>query len=106
MLESQKDNNKLSEKLQDLKCHERQTQNKLRDEFGLAYSKLIDIRSDLKIQIADTEKAKRWRNERKQHKQQYLQDKLATIKSPPKNKIKETEQEQQPAADSNVQGIS
>ena len=114
LLESQEDNNKLSEKLQDLKCHEKQTQNTLRNEIDAAFSKVIDIRSDLKMQIAETEKAKReivkleaklatpcpprWNNKRKQ---QRLQDESATIKSPPKKKRNETELEQ-PAADSNV----
>ena len=116
LLESQEDNNKLSEKLQDLKCYERQTQNTLRNEIDAAFSKVIDIRSDLKMQIAETEKAKReivkleaklatpsfcppsWNNKRKQ---QRLQDESATIKSPPKKKRNETEHEQ-PAADSNV----
>ena len=115
LLESQEDNNKLTEKLKDLKCHEKHTQNRLRNEINMAYSKVSDIRSNLKMKIEEIEKAKReivkleaklatsslcllcpprWNSKRKQ---QQLQDKSATIKSPPKKKMKE-----QLVADSNV----
>ena len=119
LLESQEENDKLSEKLHDLKCHERQTQKTLRNEISLAKceqeslrNEIINKKTYLKMQIKETEKAKReivvlkanlatpslclvcaqrWRNKRKQNQ---LQDKSATIKSAPKKKMKETKQEQ------------
>ena len=53
------DNIKLSKKLQDLKFHERKVQKMLRDEIDAANSKLSDMKYDLKMQIAETNKAKR-----------------------------------------------
>ena len=59
ILELQEDNNKLSNKLEDLKFHERKVQKMLREEIDLADSKLIEMNFNLNKQIGKTEKAKK-----------------------------------------------
>ena len=59
ILELQEDNSKLSNKLEDLKFHERKVQKMLREEIDLADSKLIEMNFNLNKQIGETKKAKK-----------------------------------------------
>ena len=59
ILELKEDNNNLSNKLEDLKIHERKTQKMLRQEIDCADSKLIEMNFNLNMQIEETNKAKK-----------------------------------------------
>ena len=114
------DNIKLSKKLQDLKFHEIKVQKMLKDKIDAANSKLSDIKYDLKMQIAETNKAKREiialeakcvpsdqiprrKNKRKSENGE-LQSNSAKSKSPPQKKSKQTV-EKQPTAEHNAKVV-
>ena len=120
--ELHEENIKLSRKLQNLKFHERNTQQMLRDKIIEISSKRNDIKYDLDMQIAETKKAKReimaleakyasWvpsyqiprRNyKRKPETTRQLESKPPTNQSPPQKKKKQTVQKQ-PAVESNTE---
>ena len=113
-------NIKLSKKLQDFKLDERKVQKVLRDEIDAANSKLSDMKDDLKMQIAETNKAKREiialeakcvpsdqiprkKNKRKSENGE-LQSNSAKFKLPHQKKRKQTV-EKKPTADHNAEVV-
>ena len=122
--ELQEENIKLSKKLQNLKFHERNTQQMLRNKIIEISSKSNDIKYNLDRQIAETKKAKREiialeakyatcapsyqmprRNyKRKPETTKQLESKPATNLSPPQKKKKQTVHEL-PAEESNTEVI-
>ena len=122
--ELQEENIKLSKKLQNLKFHERNTQQMLRNKIIEISSKSNDIKYNLDRQIAETKKAKREiialeakyatcvpsyqmprRNyKRKPETTKQLESKPATNQSPPQKKKKQTVHEL-PAEESNTEVI-
>ena len=122
--ELQEENIKLSNKLQNLKFHERNTQQMLRNKIIEISSKSNDIKYNLDRQIAETKKAKREiialeakcatrapsyqmpkRNyKRKPETTKQLESKPATNQSPPQKKKKQTVHEL-PAEESNTEVI-
>ena len=120
--ELQEENIKLSKKLQNLKFHERNTQQMLRNKIIEISAKSNDIKYNLDRQIAETKKAKReimaleakyasWvpsyqiprRNyKRKPETTRQLESKPPTNQSPPQKKKKQTVQKL-PAVESNTE---